>query len=266
MIPEIRLRLDEAAAEGASATMRLRTAAAEAEGRALDTSNNPPTVREAEETSLRALLLEILHQIHWTKQRKFYSRPLQKSVTRRVIWAGLFSFFLFVLPWFIIYFRIVLGYQDIPRGLFVGLPLYTALTAGLFGAYFSRLQFIQSYRAHLSIGGLKSANEMASIFLRGAVGMCGGLVVFFFLRSGLLSGNLFPKFPELGLFDVLVPIHGADPAPENAPVPLRQILPNPQLALLAIWCFIAGFSERLVPTIVSSTEKQLATAASGTTK
>jgi hypothetical protein len=38
-------------------------------------------------------------------------------------------------------------------------------------------------------------------------------------------------------------------------------LPSKSLALLTFWCFLAGFSERLVPGILSGTEKQLGDAA-----
>jgi hypothetical protein len=262
--PLIALRLEEATAEGASAAARLKAAAAAAEARALDTSSNPAVVRASEETRLRGLLLEILHAIHWTKQRKFHGRPLLKSVTRRIVIAGLASFLLFVLPYLLVYVRALMT-PVVDHTLFVGLPFYTALTAGLFGAYFSRLMFIQSHGNQLSLGELKTAREFSSIFLRGAVGMCGAVVVFFFLRSGVVEGSLFPQFADMGFRRVSVPFHdpaaGASATPDDS---IRQVLPSQQLALLAIWCFLAGFSERLVPSILSSTEQRFDTASRGT--
>ena len=39
-----------------------------------------------------------------------------------------------------------------------------------------------------------------------------------------------------------------------------------QLALLSMWCFLAGFSERLVPNILSTTEQKFDTAQKGDAK
>jgi hypothetical protein len=62
-----------------------------------------------------------------------------------------------------------------------------------------------------------------------------------------------------------VPFHdpaaGASATPDDS---IRQVLPSQQLALLATWCFLAGFSERLVPSILSSTEQRFDTASRGT--
>jgi hypothetical protein len=44
---------------------------------------------------------------------------------------------------------------------------------------------------------------------------------------------------------------------------MRTIEPSKDLALLAIWSFLAGFSERLVPTILANTEASFANTASG---
>ncbi|MER9273494.1 hypothetical protein [Mesorhizobium sp. M0643] len=270
LIAEIRLRLDEALAERASAEPRLRAAFILAEANAFDRAKAPPELKASEEPALRALLLEVLEETHWTKNRKFYSRPIQKSATRRIVWAGLFSFVLFLLPYAWIYAHIFMESREtasvehkFPAELLVGLPFYTALTAGLFGAYFSRLLYIQTTAGSMSVGELKTAKEFTSIFLRGVVGMCGALVVFFFLRSGMVSGKLFPEFAELSVREGAVPLFGAEGIEKGS---IRQVLPSQALALLAIWCFLAGFSERLVPSILSSTEQTLGDAARGTKK
>jgi hypothetical protein len=264
LLQEIQIRLDEAEAEGASATPRLRTAYAAAKLRVLDHNKNAPTLLPENVSVLRSLLLNVLSESHWTKARKFLGRPLQKSAMRRIVGAGVASFALFLLPYFLIHGGAYYSPQ-VAVNIFTGLPLYTALTAGLFGAYFSRLHFIQSNVGKLSIGELKTAQEYTSILLRGAVGMCGALVVFFFLRSGIVEGTLFPDFTKLGLKDSTVPFRDAGNQ-LTAVQELRLILPSKELALLAIWCFLAGFSERLVPSILSSTEQQFDSAASPTKK
>lgn len=259
ILMKIRTRLDEAASERVLAEPRLRAALIVAEERALDKTKTPPALIQEEVPNLRALLLDVLEEKHWTLQRKFHGRPAYKSAVRRIVVAGLISFTLFMLPFFLVYFR---AYSFNEKGLgasplyaYTALPLYMALTAGLFGAYFSRLWYIQQAAGHFSLGELKTAREVMSILLRGCVGMCGGLIVFFFLRSGLVSGELFPDFSELGLWEEGFSLRN-NPESENVET-LRLILPSPSLALLTIWCFLAGFSERLVPSILSSTEKAL---------
>ena len=265
LLGEIRLRLDEALAERVGAEPRLRAALLIAEANAFDRSKTPPELKPGEEPALRALLLEILEETHWTNQRKFYARPIQKRATRRIVWAGLLSFVLFMLPYVWIYIDIYNhesgAARDVPAELLIGLPFYTALTAGLFGAYFSRLLYIQKFASSMSVGELKTAREFTSIFLRGVFGMCGALVVFFFLRSGIVEGKLFPEFAALNVTEGKVPLFGVG---SGRDVSVRQILPSQALALLAIWCFLAGFSERLVPSILSSTEQTLGDAAKGT--
>jgi hypothetical protein len=270
---EIKLRLDEASAERVSAEPRLRAAFAAMSSGSSDTDKQPRALTTSEASALRGLLLEILEEIHWSSQRKFHSRPIQKAATRRIVWAGVFSFVLFILPYILIYINLYLNpvaadgsvQHGVPPELLIGLPVYTALTAGLFGSYFSRLLFIQKYSTGMSVGELKTAREFTSIFLRGVVGMCGALVVFFFLRSGIVHGKLFPEFDQLSVLEgqviVLVP---SEEGGKSASI--RQILPSPNLALLGIWCFLAGFSERLVPSILSTTEKTLEDAAKGTKK
>jgi hypothetical protein len=69
-----------------------------------------------------------------------------------------------------------------------------------------------------------------------------GCVLYFFLRSGLLGGSAFPQLTTL------------DTAGE---------VPRKDLALLIIWCFIAGFSEKLVPSLLEKTESRAGSTAPG---
>jgi hypothetical protein len=107
----------------------------------------------------------------------------------------------------------------------------------------------------------------SSLFLRGAVGICGALVVFFFLRSGVIQGSVFPDFTRLGFdyIDYSAFLGQIKASPDQMPNPavMHTIEPSASLALLAMWSFIAGFSERLVPTILSNTEASFSNAASG---
>jgi hypothetical protein len=265
LLAEIRRRLDEADSEYVKAAPQLRAAFLSTEAQAVDKTKTPPEIRPSEVAALRSFLLDIFEEIHWTNQRKYHARPIYKKATSKVVIIGLISFCLFLLPYLIIYIggAYTSGAEVVER--WTWLPLYTALTGGLFGATFSRLMFMQSNGSLMSLEELNSAGQMSSILLRASVGMCGALIVFFFLQSGIVQGNLFPNFQQLGLTERLVPTMEAS-NDKTKVAALRSILPSPALALLFVWCFLAGFSERLVPSILSSTEQSLGEAARGIKK
>lgn len=264
LVGEVQRRLEEADAELVPAAGRLRTVFEAAAPHLVDTAKSPPAPKAGTEARMRAMLLDILEETHWSFQRKFHARPIQKSATRRVVAAGLVACTLFVLPFGLLYHEAwrTAGTPYVPpfEG-WVWLPLWTALTAGFFGAMFSRLTFLQSNWNLLSLGALRDARDIWSILLRGAVGMTGAVVVYYFLLAGVVDGALFPKFDQIGLQQLYVPARAtateAGAADPLGPVPLRLILPNTHLALLVVWSFLAGFSERLVPSILQSTETTL---------
>jgi hypothetical protein len=198
------------------------------------------------------MLLEVIEETQWHLKKKFTSRSIQKTVTYRVILATIGSFLLFIAPYLVIIAKMILEGDGFTVERWVGLPLWTALTAGLFGAFFSRLLYIQAKANVLSLDELKDAREFSSIILRGIVGMTGAAVVYFFLHAKLVSGELFPDFQAVGLQQ-----SGPTSADAATSLAMRLIFPNAQLALVVVWSFLAGFSERLVPSILKSTETTL---------
>ena len=74
-------------------------------------------------------------------------------MTRKIVFAGLGSFGLFLLPYVAAYGWVYFFPKAADWSGFTGLPLWTALTAGLFGAYFSRLLFIQTDGENLRSAG-----------------------------------------------------------------------------------------------------------------
>jgi hypothetical protein len=122
--------------------------------------------------------------------------------------------------------------------------LLIAMSAGFLGATFSML--IQNQR-RVSEGSLEHLNVASSwhtLIVRGSVGLGGAAILYFFFESGLLGGSLWPDLNELDFVEVKG---------------FKELLvPNKNWCLLIIWCFLAGFSETLVPTILQDTEHKRA--------
>ncbi len=253
LVSEIDRRLGEAAEEKVQSVGRLHANFETMILIAVDKSQTPPALRAGGEGLLRSFLLDVMEEMHWTLQRKFYSRPLQKNATYRIVYFGLFAFVALLIPYVYVYFRIANG-DTVSFEATSWIPLYTSLTAGLFGALFSRLLFLQKNWNDLTLGEIKDARDYSSVLLRGCVGMTGAVMISFFLQSGVLQGGLFPNFAEMGFKH----LHYALPNDTSAEsIPFRLLYPNEALALLVVWSFLAGFSERLVPSLLQSTELKI---------
>jgi len=265
-------RLNEAVANKLPSIERLRLDVAAAKSGAYDSSKQPPVLNPGGESQLRSAMINLLEEIHWNDQRKFYATPILKTAVHRIVILDLLAFVAVIIPYAWIFFRLFQHRIDLSV-FWAALPLYTVITAGAFGAYFSRLIAILQGGDNLSVRGLETMKMWSSLFLRGAVGICGAVVVFFFLRSGLVGGGLFPDFNLFGFdyggYSGYAPHFTANQTTAEIiaglkdPNTLHTIEPSQSLALLTMWSFIAGFSERLVPTILSKTEDSFSNAASG---
>jgi len=76
------------------------------------------------------------------------------------------------------------------------------------------------------------------------------LVLYVLFLSGLVAGDLFPKF--------WIPTFGETPTTQNIVDLLSKTYPSKgqDLAKLIFWSFVSGFSERFVPQIIQSVVKQ----------
>ena len=208
------------------------------------------TAAAPEDSVLRMLLLRAMEALHWHAKRKYLSRPMQKEGTKIVLQGVFVAFALIIAPYIFLNFA---GNESIGKWWSV-FALYTALTSGLMGAFFSRLVDAQRRGGTFTLDEVFLQRELSYTLLRAGVGVCGALIVYFFLRSEFVSGPLFPVFEDVAIRYVDVDVT------KNHAVPMAFVMPSKALALLTFWCFLAGFSEALVPGILANAEKQLSSA------
>ena len=156
--------------------------------------------------------------------------------------------------------------------------LVPAVLAGCWGASFSMLSSLRDRLDASDLDALKVLRARWVLVSRVLIGAGGACILYFFFVSGLVSGAAFPDLkgahavqiasaqqavssPQLAPSAQLAPgaqVAASPPAaaePQTPPPTNNQ--PLEAFALLVVWCFLAGFSERLIPGLLAKTEGKL---------
>jgi hypothetical protein len=243
---EIRNRLQDLAAEKPGDADRLR-----GDYEALLKLGENGTAPAEDDDALRAFLLRLMELLHRHEKEKYLARPIRKQATRNLLLCVLGTFGLLVLPYVLL--TADYGHAEPDEVLKMSkwwsqFALYTALMSGLLGALFSRLLLLQRDWSTMPLDEVFLHRDWLYALLRAGFGMCAAFLVYFFLRAGVIDLAVFPKFDKLAIEFVQVPAPAAQ---------MSFHFPSKDLALLTILCFVAGFSEVLVPKLLGKAERQM---------
>lgn len=121
--------------------------------------------------------------------------------------------------------------------------IVTAMTSGWIGASLSILTGLRKKINSSTVADLRVIHRMEYLFSRILIGMISGLVLYYFFQAGILAGEMFPAFNQ--------------PQSVTEIADNRVIMNYENHAKLIIWCFASGFSEKLVPDILSGTARKV---------
>ncbi len=144
---------------------------------------------------------------------------------------------------------LTLGMESLPYGLII------AAVSGMLGAaFFMLVEFQTKVSTSGELADIREMWTLLFVIARCIVGIGAASILYFFFKSGLLEGNLWPNLQQLGF----VLVESGYQTTTGARVELidtgRKVVPNGDFALLVVWSFLAGWSQKLVPNLLLATE------------
>ena len=183
----------------------------------------------------RALLSRLVNDLQWRYTKDEARRGYTKEITARTELVFIVSVGLLLACAFVL-LKELANDAGLAANHWWLIPFVG--TAGAFGASFSMMASLKQRLADSNFEDLKLNRSILMVLARVLIGTGAGFLLFFFVKSGLLGGD---AFPELG---------------KAAGGEALKTLTAVGFAKLFIWSFIAGFSEKLIPNLLTKTEGQ----------
>ena len=178
----------------------------------------------------RTLLAQMLRLLHWNYEVDRQKTQFINVIGIRLSIAFIILFFLIFLPEMFPDVAKMINVVHDEKSEFI----YNAVVTGMFGASFSMLLNLEGRSRKKTMSQLKFDVHSVTLLFRIFVGAGAGLILFYLLESHTLSGSILPNV------DDIQGIVGFQISTENR-------------AKLFVWSFIAGFSEKLIPSILEKT-------------
>jgi hypothetical protein len=214
----------------------------------------------------RALLGRIINDLQWRYTVNEVKRSYTKEITLKTGQLFIGSLLVFAVAALLTW-----RFPDLQR--FDVRLLVPAILAGCWGAAFSMLSSLRDRLAASDLDDLKLLRARWVLGSRLLIGAGAASVLYFFFVSGLVTGTAFPDFkaatsaqasavtPAPTSAATSAPTSTATPAPTStptsAPAAVDSVAWLKFFSLLVVWCFVAGFSERMIPGLLASTEARL---------
>ncbi len=215
-------------------------------------------------TERRAVLSRLVNDLQWRYTVDEVKRGYTKQITLR---TG--QMFVVAMLVFAASVLMTLALPDLLQ--FDVRLLVPAVLAGCWGASFSMLSSLKDRLDASDLDALKVMRARWVLASRVLIGAGGASILYFFFVSGMVTG---PAFPDLKSEAQQYAASRQRPALAPQPPGAAEVAPAPVgssaqpaakqpplevFALLVVWCFIAGFSERLIPGLLAKTEAKLET-------
>lgn len=197
-------------------------------------SNAKDSSSKDKQDLLGRLIIDLQWQYKTIRVKQYYIKNV--SIIASIVFV--FTIILFFLPELWPWLKTYLGKTGSDNGR--AYYLYTAMVAGAMGAVFSMLIALKGRLAVSHVEDFTIPRSIIEVLTKMVIGWGSGLIFFYFLQSGLLEGSFFPDFDHL----------------KEASKALLNKEGQQAFALLIVWCFLSGFSEKLVPNMLSKTEKK----------
>lgn len=178
-------------------------------------------------------LSRLLNDIQWIYTKRYAKRSYARKVRGRiaqsfVVFALLFVVFGHVVKMFLLH-DAAFPY-----------PMSFTVAIGLWGASFSLLLGLNNELENRTLTELRLLHTWEFILSRIFIGGGAALILYFFLGAGAINTDMLPHLDDNGFPD----------SPKS-------------FALLVIWSFLAGFSEKLVPNLLRNTAEKTARSSGG---